>query len=332
MVVPGRYNPVPYLDEPAMPFADDLRKYGPDSTVVVTRDEAIAYCVKLTATHYENFSVVTALTPKALRPHFASVYGFCRWADDLGDEVGDRHLSRKLLAWWRDELDAMYAGVPSHPVMIALAETVREFSIPIDPFRKLISAFEQDQDVPRYDTYPQLLDYCTRSADPVGHLVLYLGRCFNDENARLADFTCTGLQLANFWQDVSRDFDIGRIYLPREDRARFGVTEANLAAKRFTPEFAALLKHEVNLARESLHRGWPLVARMPRQLAVDVDVFTRGGLAILDRIEAVGYDVLSARPKLGKTVKLGLLLRAVWSSRSPFRSRIRPGVVIRGES
>ena len=309
-----------------MPFADDLRRFGPDSTERLARGEAMRYCARLTASHYENFSVVTALTPRALRPHFASVYAFCRWSDDLGDEVGDRDLARRLLAWWRAELDAMYAGEPRHPVMVALAETVREFAIPIDPFRALISAFEQDQNILEYETYPQLLDYCTRSADPVGHLVLYLGRCHDEANARLSDHTCTGLQLANFWQDVARDLDIGRIYLPWSDRERFGVTADSLRAKRFTPEFAELLRHEVGLARDSLMNGWPLVARMPRALAIDVDLFTRGGLAILDRIAACGFDVLTARPKLGKLAKAGLLARALWSSRSPFARRLRPGV------
>ena len=311
-----------------MPFADDLRRFGPDSTARVTRDEAMAYCAQLTASHYENFSVVTRLTPRALRPHFASIYGFCRWSDDLGDEVGDRDLARRLLAWWRGELDAMFAGEPRHPVMIALAETVREFSIPIEPFRTLISAFEQDQDIVEYEAYPQLLDYCTRSADPVGHLVLYLGRSFDHDNAALSDFTCTGLQLANFWQDVARDLDIGRIYLPREDRERFGVNVEDLRAKRFTPEFAALLGHEVALARESLHRGWPLVARLPRPIAVDVDLFTRGGLAILDRIAACRFDVLTSRPKLGKLAKAGLLARALWSMHNPFGSTVRPVVAV----
>ena len=262
-----------------MPFADDLQRFGPDSREATSRDEAMAYCARLTATHYENFSVVTALTPRALRPHFASIYGFCRWSDDLGDEIGDRDRSRELLSWWRGELDALFAGKPRHPVMIALQDTISEFVIPIDPFRQLISAFEQDQDVVDYETYPQLLDYCTRSANPVGHLVLYLGRCFNEGNATLSDRTCTGLQLANFWQDVGRDLDIGRIYLPREDRERFGVREVDLRARRFTPEFAALLRHEVGRAREELLAGWTLVANMPRALAVDVDLFTRGGVA-----------------------------------------------------
>ena len=229
-----------------MPFLDDLRRFGPDASYdEVSPREARDYCARLTASHYENFSVVTWLTPRPLRPAFASIYAFCRWSDDLGDEVGDRDRSRTLLDWWRGQLLDLYQGHAHHPVMIALAPTVDDFSIPIDPFLALISAFEQDQDVTEYATYSQLLDYCTRSANPVGHLVLYLARAFNADNARLSDLTCTGLQLANFWQDVARDLSIGRIYLPREDRDRFGYPDADLRALRFTPAFADLLRFEV---------------------------------------------------------------------------------------
>jgi squalene synthase HpnC len=268
---------------------------------------------------------VTWLTPRALRPGFRAIYSFCRWSDDLGDEVGDPALARELLAWWRGELRALYRGSARHPVMIALAETVEQFRIPIDPFEALISAFEQDQVVAEYPTYAQLLDYCRRSANPVGHLVLYLARAFDAENARLADATCTALQLANFWQDVARDLALGRIYLPAEDRRRFGYADADLRALRFTPGFAALLEFEVDRTRELFHRGWPLVGRLPRGVAVDVDLFTRGGLAILDRIEARGYDVLSARPEVGTLAKLGLLARALLGLRAgPGRGRGRP--------
>jgi|SRR5579864_343646 len=305
-----------------MPFSDDLRQFGPDASYTVSPAQARTYCARLTATHYENFSVVTWLTPKLLRPAFQSVYAFCRWADDLGDEVGDRQRSGELLDWWRGELRALYESSPRHPVMIALAETVATFQIPIDPFEALISAFEQDQSVTEYETYDQVLDYCTRSANPVGHLVLYLARAFNPENAQLADATCTGLQLANFWQDVARDLAIGRIYLPREDRARFGYSEADLSALRFTPQFAALLACEVERAHVLLERGWPLVARMPRALAMDVDLFTRGGLALLDKIAAQGFDVLRRRPRLGKLAKLRLLARS-WIGTSAFRPNPR---------
>ena len=295
-----------------MAFSDDLRRFGPGSPSRVTRDEALAYCANLTATHYENFSVVSWLTPKHHRPAFQSIYGFCRWSDDLGDEVGDTERSKELLAWWRGELRAMFEhGRTTHPVMIALAETVARYGIPIEPFEALISAFEQDQVVTDYQTYDQLLDYCTRSANPVGHLVLYVAGAFNESNARLSDATCTALQLANFWQDVARDLDIGRIYLPREDRDRFGYPESDLRALKFTPEFARLMKFEVDRTRDLFAVGRPLIPRIPGELAVDVDLFSRGGLAILDRIERRGYDVLSARPALTKGTKIALLFRAM---------------------
>ena len=267
--------------------------------------------------HYENFSVVNRLTPYELRPHFANVYAFCRWSDDLGDEIGDRDESRRLLAWWRGELKAAFEGEARHPVMIALRETIIEFEIPIEPFEALISAFEQDQDVLEYDTYEKLLDYCSRSADPVGHLVLYLARSFNEENARLADRTCTALQLANFWQDVSRDLAIGRIYLPREDRERFGVTVDDLRAGRFTAEFAALLKFEIERTRALFQEGRALIERLPGRVRFAVDLFGRGGGAILDLIEKQKYDVLTKRPSLSKFDKIGLMGSALFSAWRP---------------
>ncbi len=300
-----------------MTFTDELRRFGPEASYEMTLPQAREYCARLTASHYENFSVVTWLTPKHLRPAFRSIYAFCRWSDDLGDEVGDPARSRELLAWWREELRALYEGRTHHPVMMALAETVEEFAIPIDPFEALISAFVQDQSVVEYETYDQLLDYCSRSANPVGHLVLYLGRSFHDENARLSDATCTGLQLANFWQDVARDLAIGRIYLPREDRIAFGYTDEDLRARRFTPEFKALLQFEVQRTRTLLERGKALIPRMPRSLAVDVDLFSRGGLAILDKIESQGYDVWSSRPRLGKWEKVSLVVRALLGRSRP---------------
>lgn len=294
-----------------MPFTDDLSRYGPESAERPTLDEARAYCANLTSRHYENFSVVTRLTPRGLRPHFASVYAFCRWADDLGDEVGDPAESARLLAWWREGLRRMFAGEATHPVFLALGETVAAFDIPIGPFEALISAFEQDQIVTDYATFDGLRDYCTRSADPVGHLVLYLARSYTEENARLSDLTCTGLQLANFWQDVARDLAIGRVYLPREDRERFDYPDADLQARRFTPAFRDLLAFEVGRSRDFLKRGRALVPRLPGLVRVDVDLFSRGGMAILDRIEGAGFDVWSRRPEVGRIAKLGLLLRAL---------------------
>ena len=211
-----------------MSFQDDLRRYGPGADEDVSPAEAWAYCAHLTATHYENFSVVTWLTPREHRPAIQSIYAFCRWSDDLGDEIGEPVRSLVLLDWWRGELRAMYRGQVQHPVMVALADTVVRYQIPIDPFEALIDAFVQDQTVTEYQTYPQLLDYCTRSANPVGHLVLHVAGAYSAENARTSDATCTALQLANFWQDVARDLTIGRIYLPREDREQFGYPDADL--------------------------------------------------------------------------------------------------------
>jgi squalene synthase HpnC len=294
-----------------MSFEDDLRRFGPASLASVPVDEAKAYCAQLTATHYENFSVVTWLTPREHRAAFRSIYAFCRWSDDLSDEVGDPARSLELLDWWRGELRAMYAGEARHPVMVALRETVRRYEIPIRPFEALIDAFVQDQSVTEYLAFSQLADYCTRSANPVGHLVLYVAGAHDDENARLSDATCTALQLANFWQDVARDLAIGRIYLPREDRDRFGYPEGDLRALRFTPAFAALMRFEVDRTRELFEQGLPLANQIPGPLGVDVELFSRGGMAILDRIEGCGYDVLGARPALGKWAKIGLIGRAL---------------------
>ena len=295
-----------------MAFEDDLRRFGPESSEPVSKDAALAYCAGLTASHYENFSVVTWLTPREYRPAFQSIYAFCRWSDDLGDEIGDPARSLQLLDWWRGELRSLYQGEARHPVMIALREIVARYDIPIEPFEALIDAFVQDQSVTEYVTYAQLLDYCTRSANPVGHLVLYVAGAFDGENARLSDATCTALQLANFWQDVVRDLAIGRIYLPREDRERFEVPVQDLHNRRFTPDFGSLMRFEVERTRVLFAEGSPLVGRIPGALSVDIDLFGRGGQAILDRIEGQGYDVLSARPALTKWTKIGLLGRALY--------------------
>src|SRR5262249_28130661 len=309
-----------------MAFSDELRRFGPGTSECPSREEALAYCARLTKTHYENFSVVTWLTPREHRAAFQSIYAFCRWSDDLGDEVGDRARSLELLAWWREQLKAMDDGEARHPVMIPLSVRVMRYGIPIEPFELLISAFEQDQTVAEYETFEQLLDYCTRSANPVGHLVLHVAGSFTPENARLADATCTALQLANFWQDVARDFLIGRIYLPREERIRFGYPDSDLRAGRFTPAFADLMRFQVERTRDLFAAGEALIARMPRALAIDVDLFSRGGRAILDAIEARGFDVLKARPSLSRWTKLGLIARAAFAQQM---ARLAGGGVVR---
>src|SRR5262249_34684942 len=201
---------------------------------------------------------------------------------------------------WRGELLQMYDGTPRHPVMVALQETVARFRISQQPFLDLLFAFEQDQLVKRYATYEQLLQYCRHSANPVGHLVLCLFESFDAERAALADAICTGLQLANFWQDVARDFAIGRVYLPEEDMRRYGYSEADLQSRRFTPAFAALLRFEVERTRELFRKGVPLIDRVPPAVRIDIELFMRGGLAVLGKIERQGYNVWARRPRLAK--------------------------------
>jgi squalene synthase HpnC len=292
-------------------FPSELARYGPQSPLVATGglSAARAYCARVTRTHYENFTIASALLPRRLVPHFQAVYAYCRWADDLADETGDNAVS--LLAWWRDELLKMYSGEARHPVLVALRETVARFAIPPDPLLRLLVAFEQDQRVKSYDTFGQLLGYCRHSANPVGHLVLYLFGSFTPDRAALADEVCTGLQLANFWQDVARDLAISRVYLPAEDRHRFGYPDADLYAKQFTPVFAELMRFEVERTRGYFDRGEMLIPRLPRAARVDVDLFVRGGRAVLDAIERLGYDVFAKRPTVGRWQKAGLLLHAV---------------------
>jgi squalene synthase HpnC len=297
-------------------FAADLKRYGPGGPrQTVTSAEARAYCSRLARTHYENFSVASLLLPRALVRHFHAVYAYCRWADDLADETGGGPRALHLLRWWERELLSCYDGHPRHPVMIALQPTVEQFGIPAQPFLNLLFAFEQDQLVKRYKTREQLLGYCRNSANPVGHLVLYLCRAFNEESAVLADYICTGLQLANLWQDVARDLDIDRVYLPEEDRNRFGYSEQDLLGRRYNDAFVGLMRHEVELTRDLFYRGLPLLDRLPDTIKPDVELFWRGGLAILRKIERCRYNVWAARPKLGKWEKAslvgGLLLRKV---------------------
>jgi squalene synthase HpnC len=295
-------------------FAKELARFGPGRREPPpTLAQARAYCSRLARTHYENFSVASLLLPRRLIRPFHTVYAYCRWADDLADEASGGQTALDLLRWWREELLRCYDGQPRHPVMIALRETIRTFRIPRTPFVELLLAFEQDQRTPRYATYAEVLGYCRYSANPVGHLVLYLCESYNAGNAALADNVCTALQLANFWQDVARDFDIGRVYLPQEDLQRFHCSDADIKARRFTPAFADLMRFEVDRARALFHRGLPLLPHMPVEVRPDIELFIQGGLAILGKIEQQGYNVLQARPALAKWDKLALLTGALWN-------------------
>ena len=272
--------------------------------------EAQEYCRRLARSHYENFSVATWFLPDRLRQHFFNVYAYCRIADDLGDEVGDPAASLQLLDEWQSELDACYDGTPRHPVFVALAGTVRRFDIPRQPFADLLQAFRQDQTVTAYETFEDLVGYCHFSANPVGHLVLYLCGYRDAERQALSNCTCTALQLANFWQDVSVDYSKGRIYLPLEDLRRFQVSEEDISSARNTPAFREMMHFEVERAHDWFREGRPLAAQVDRELAVDLQLFGRGGQEILKAIERQGYAVLGRRPAISKSRKLALVARA----------------------
>jgi squalene synthase HpnC len=281
-------------------------------------DEARAYCQRLAESHYENFHVASWFLPEELRPHFHAIYAYCRISDDLGDEVRDPAAALALLDLWGRELDACYQGKTRHPVFVALAETIRECSIPKDPFADLLKAFRQDQTVTRYKTMEDVLAYCRYSANPVGRLVLHACGETGEEQFRLSDATCSALQLANFWQDVRGDYARGRIYLPQADMEFFRVKEVTLAEGIATPEFCGLMRCEVDYTRGLFEEGFPLIGMVRRDLAVDLDLFSRGGLEILRAIERQSYDVLSARPAISKRTKAKLALWAVASKLLPF--------------
>jgi squalene synthase HpnC len=276
-----------------------------------TPAEATAYTHWLATHHYENFHVVSFLLPKGLHQDFYNVYSFCRWSDDLGDEMGDKQESLRLLGWWRGELHKMYGGEAVHPVFIALRETVARHSLPQEPFDDLITAFERDQVITRFPTYEDVFDYCKYSANPVGRLVLYLCGYSDPERQRLSDYTCTALQLANFWQDVAVDMQIDRVYIPLEaiDRHRYSLD--SLFAHRETPEFRAVMREIVDRTRNLFHQGLPLVGMVNKRLSLDLDLFSRGGLRVLDKIEQQNYNVLARRPAISKMERVALLLSSL---------------------
>src|ERR1700677_941318 len=232
-----------------------------------TLDQARAWCRHLAETHYENFHVATWFLPKPLRPHFHAIYAYCRVSDDLGDEVPSAAEALALLEKWGEELDACYEGNARHPVFVALEQTIRECSIPKEPFADLLIAFRQDQTVTRYATMEDVLGYCRYSANPVGRLVLYVCGEADEEKFRLSDATCSALQLANFWQDVREDWARGRVYLPQKDMEFYRVSDTIVGEGIATPEFRALMHCEVNYARDLFERGCPLVGMANCELA-----------------------------------------------------------------
>ena len=268
--------------------------------------ESYAYCADLARSHYENFTVISRFTPRQHRPALEAVYAFCRHTDDLGDEAeGDR---LALLDEWDAELDLAYNGEPTHPIMVALQDTIRRTQIPEEPFRKLIEANRMDQGSGRFETYADVLHYCDHSANPVGRMVLHVLGEASDENVRLSDATCTALQLANFWQDVARDYAMGRIYIPLEDIRAFGCAEEQIANGVADRAFRDLMRSEVDRAQALFEEGLPLATRLSGRARLAIALFSKGGMRVLDAIRKQDYDVLSRRPVVTRSRKLWLIL------------------------
>ncbi|HAW95584.1 MAG TPA: squalene synthase HpnC [Phycisphaerales bacterium] len=308
------------MSSPPPPIHEQVRVWGPESTQRLSLEESLAYCHALATGHYENFSVMSALVPRALRDDFAAVYAFCRWADDLGDEMGSPDESLRLLAWWREELEACFSGVPMHPVMMALADTVTRHDLPREPFEDLIDAFEQDQRVTRYETWDQLIDYCRRSANPVGRLVLMLfGEPREDEFLLPSDAICTGLQLVNHWQDVGRDLlDRDRCYIPREmiNVDDFDARLLECAGLGFCSDHA-FLEASRGIVASCIRRTEPffiegasLIPLLGDEARPVVRLFRDGGLHVMNLIGHWNYETILHRPRLSAVTKFGLISRA----------------------
>lgn len=273
--------------------------------------DAEAFCRRIATGHYENFSVLSWLVPRELRQDFANVYAFARWSDDLADESADPSAATAALGAWRCELDACGRQGATHPILVALTATMQRHQLEPRPFHDLLDAFVQDQQVVRYDTRDQLVDYCRRSANPVGRIVLALAGCRDPQRLAESDAICTGLQLVNFWQDIRRDREAGRIYLPLADMERHGVVEADLDASSASPGLKALVRDELRWAESWFDAGEPLLRLAPRSLRPAITAFSGGGRAVAQAIHRIGYDTLARRPVVSKAKKLSLAVGAV---------------------
>ena len=294
-------------------FVADLAKWGPDNAPsACDLTFAQSHCRAIARSNTENFTVVSWFLPRSLRQDFYNFYAFCRWSDDIADEV-EEHRRLPLLNWWQQQLALCYSGRPAHPVMFALQSTIQKHRIPIAPLEDLLSAFRQDQSKRRYNNHAELLDYCRRSANPVGRVILRFADADSEHNLKLSDSICTGLQLANFCQDMARDAAMNRIYAPIDLWQRHEVREADILAANCTPQLQSMLREWVQVARQCFLDGLLLVKKVPRWLAIDVNLFAQGGMAILNEIETCNFDVWTKRPTVSKTAKFKLLLQTLKS-------------------
>jgi squalene synthase HpnC len=284
-------------------------------------EEAQSWCRELTRLHYENFHVASMFVPLHARRHFDSIYAYCRVADDLGDEVADPAVAMRLLDAWGSMLDECYDAPERsmHPVFVALHETIVACGLPRQLFHDLLIAFRMDQVKTDYQTWQELLDYSHYSANPVGRLVLLVCGYREEPIALLSDKVCTALQLANFWQDVVEDKERGRRYIPAEWMDRFQIDEGQIEGRIFTPDFGAMMRDLVTRTRAMLAEGGEITRHVDRDLAVTLNLFRKGGAAILDGIAAQEYDVLRGRPVVSKSKKLSLLVGSLFEK---LRSRI----------
>ena len=281
--------------------------------------ESYEYCERITRKHAENFPVGSLLIPKNRRKHVYSIYAFARTADDIADEgyEGGINTGGRLAALdeWEQKLEACYRGQASHPVFIALSLTAQELQLPLELFRDLLSAFRQDCVKRRYANFDELVDYCARSANPIGRLILLLFDYREERYHRLADEITTGLQLTNFWQDVAVDIMKDRVYLPENEMNRFGVSSDDLRERRFNGRYAALIKFQVERTKDFFGRGSALPALLRGRIALEVRLTLLGGMRILEKIEERGYDTLNARPKLQGRDKVRLMVKLLTGSR-----------------
>ena len=305
---------------------NDLARFGPNCLgYEMSVPESERYCKNLALNHYENFSVASFLLPKSIRQDFYNIYAYCRWSDDLADETSSQPNgsstsqtwnSVDLLQWWRNELRQCFAGNSKHPVFVALRSTLLRHPLPIEPFEKLLDAFCQDQHVIRYQNDEEVLAYCSGSANPVGRILLGLAKTTQADAIRQSDLVCTGLQLANFCQDIQKDALRNRIYLPQSRWTPYSISQQDILQGTKSAPLQNALRDWVYYARDHLVQGLPLVQQVPRWLARDVQLFVRGGLAILENIERAGFDVWNHPIEVTKAQKLMLLGKSILFPRS----------------
>ncbi len=294
-------TPLPWLDPPSGPWS-------------ITR--AYEYCEDFARAHHESYPVASHFVPAEMRPHLLALYAFARAADDFADEPTYEGHRAEALDQWHDELTRCFHGEASHPVFVALHDTIERRQLPLPPFENLLAAFRMDMDTRRHATFGALRAYTSRSADPVGRLILALFGYRDVELARFADEISTALQLTNFWQDVAADAARDHIYIPAEDLHFFGVSEAELKALKTTRSIRDLMRFEVARTRALYERGRPLLHRLHNDLKLELSLIWLIGTTILDKIEDADFDVLAARPTIGKRDKAKILAKAAkhWAS------------------